>query len=117
MRVYASIFGIVLGVMIERCHRVTLSASAAHNPLHTYIHTYIHRFGSIHTYMGIVVEGTLYVVRPSIPTGPLAWIRAVDIPTSAPRPKRYPIPCLYCYVMFLYVCMYVCIYDCMELIL
>lgn len=28
--------------------------------------------------------------NPSTPTGPRAWILAVEIPTSAPRPKRYP---------------------------
>ena len=33
---------------------------------------------------------TLAVKRPSTPTGPLAWIRPVEIPTSAPSPNRYP---------------------------
>lgn len=28
--------------------------------------------------------------EPSTPTGPRAWILAVEIPTSAPNPKRYP---------------------------
>lgn len=31
----------------------------------------------------------LVVSRPSTPTGPLAWMRPVLMPTSAPRPKRY----------------------------
>lgn len=32
----------------------------------------------------------LVVNRPSTPTGPRAWMRAVDMPTSAPNPKRKP---------------------------
>ena len=30
------------------------------------------------------------VSRPSTPTGPRAWIRPVEMPTSAPRPNRKP---------------------------
>ena len=30
------------------------------------------------------------VSNPSTPTGPLAWMRLVEMPTSAPRPRRKP---------------------------
>ena len=32
----------------------------------------------------------LYIVSPSSPTGPLAWVLFVEMPTSAPKPYLKP---------------------------